>query len=314
MLFRSRWLKSGHHEPGEGRGPLAAFTRGFERLFDAISNGYASVQVKVLRVRWLMLAMSVLLLCAAMSVIPLHLVSTEYAPQEDDGQFQLSLTLPVGTSLAVTNEVTLQMESLLASVKDIVSVYSSVGSGGGPNASTNTSNLTIEATEKNKRDRSLDDIMAEVRTKAKLLPDTNARTTVSNPLSGGSNSIGIDILGDDLPTLSELGNRIVDVAKEVNGITNAQNSFQQQQTELRFSVDRDRASAVGVTTTQVSNTLLSCRDSGDWATLVSCFHPDARVTTSWFDGTAEEFAKASKNMMDGHHKKDTQRQIGRAHV
>ena len=59
--------------------------------------------------------------------------------------------------------------------------------------------------------------------------------------------------------------------------------------------------------TQVSNTLLSCRDSGDWATLVSCFHPDARVTTSWFDGTAEEFAKASKNMMDGHHKKDTQR-------
>lgn len=59
--------------------------------------------------------------------------------------------------------------------------------------------------------------------------------------------------------------------------------------------------------TQVSNTLLSCRDSGDWATLVQCFHPDARVSTSWFDGTAEEFAKASQNMMDGHHPKDTQR-------
>ena len=61
--------------------------------------------------------------------------------------------------------------------------------------------------------------------------------------------------------------------------------------------------------TQVSNTLLSCRDSGDWATLVSCFHPDARVTTSWFDGTAEEFAKASQNMMAGHHEKDTQRHM-----
>ena len=58
---------------------------------------------------------------------------------------------------------------------------------------------------------------------------------------------------------------------------------------------------------ETSNVLLSCRDAGDWSRLVNCFHPDARVTTSWFDGTAEEFAKASQNMMAGHHKKDTQR-------
>jgi hypothetical protein len=58
---------------------------------------------------------------------------------------------------------------------------------------------------------------------------------------------------------------------------------------------------------EVSNTLLSARDAPDWDRLAQCFHPDARVTTSWFDGTAAEFARQSRTMMHGHHPNDTQR-------
>jgi len=50
-----------------------------------------------------------------------------------------------------------------------------------------------------------------------------------------------------------------------------------------------------------------CRDSGDWSGLAACFLPDARVTTSWFNGTAREFAEQSSRMMAGHHAGDTQR-------
>jgi hypothetical protein len=60
---------------------------------------------------------------------------------------------------------------------------------------------------------------------------------------------------------------------------------------------------------EVSHTLLSSRDAPDWNRLAQCFHPDARVTTSWFNGTAAEFAGQAKNMMDGHHPADTQRHI-----
>ena len=52
---------------------------------------------------------------------------------------------------------------------------------------------------------------------------------------------------------------------------------------------------------------LCARDTGDWARLVQCFLPEARVTTSWFDGTARDFAAQSRNMMGGHHPTDTQR-------
>jgi hypothetical protein len=56
-----------------------------------------------------------------------------------------------------------------------------------------------------------------------------------------------------------------------------------------------------------STTAAHCRDAGDWPGLAACFLPDARVTTSWFNGTAREFAERSSRMMAGHHPGDTQR-------
>jgi hypothetical protein len=60
---------------------------------------------------------------------------------------------------------------------------------------------------------------------------------------------------------------------------------------------------------EVLTIALCARDTPDWDRLVQCFHPDARVTTSWFDGTAREFAVQSKRMMEGHHPSDTQRHM-----
>lgn len=58
---------------------------------------------------------------------------------------------------------------------------------------------------------------------------------------------------------------------------------------------------------QVSNTLLSARDDADWEKLAQCFHPDAHVKTSWFDGTAQGFAEAARKRMESRHSNDTQR-------
>jgi hypothetical protein len=60
---------------------------------------------------------------------------------------------------------------------------------------------------------------------------------------------------------------------------------------------------------EVSTLSFCCRDTGDWDRLAECFDPQAPITTSWFNGTAREFAEQSKNMMEGHHPGDTQRHM-----
>lgn len=60
---------------------------------------------------------------------------------------------------------------------------------------------------------------------------------------------------------------------------------------------------------EVSTVSFCCRDTGDWDRLAQCFDPDAPITTSWFSGSAREFAAQSRNMMEGHHPGDTQRHM-----
>jgi len=40
-----------------------------------------------------------------------------------------------------------------------------------------------------------------------------------------------------------------------------------------------------------------CRDQRDFAGMVGCYVPNAPVRTSWFDGTVEDFAEASRRKM-----------------
>jgi len=50
-----------------------------------------------------------------------------------------------------------------------------------------------------------------------------------------------------------------------------------------------------------------CRDRGDWDALVDCFHADAHIVNSWFEGNAHEFIAGSRNMMRGHDPGDSQK-------
>lgn len=46
------------------------------------------------------------------------------------------------------------------------------------------------------------------------------------------------------------------------------------------------------------------RDQGDWQSLLSCYTEDARVRTTWFDGSAADFVEASERMAGrGRHSK-----------
>lgn len=40
-----------------------------------------------------------------------------------------------------------------------------------------------------------------------------------------------------------------------------------------------------------------CRDQRDWQGLVECYVPNAHIRTTWFDGTIEDFAEASRRKM-----------------
>ena len=51
------------------------------------------------------------------------------------------------------------------------------------------------------------------------------------------------------------------------------------------------------------------RDTGDWDAIRDCFHSDAKLTTSWFTGTVEEFIAGSKKMKIIRHEGESQKHV-----
>jgi len=244
-MLASRWLKHREHAAHQGLG--ARFANAWEAGFDRVAGRYLRVLGWGLRHRPVVLAVTGLVFCASLSVLPLKLVGSEYAPQEDDNQFSASLQMPVGSSLNVTNEAALQMEELLQQVPEVHNVYTRVGG--------NSANLSVELIEKSQRSRSLPEILSAVRGLAASIPDANVQTSVQNPLGGGGGFTAITVMGDDLSVLSQIATQMSEVAQQVPGVAGVRSNFQSQQPELRYTVDRAQAAALGVSAGQVASTL-----------------------------------------------------------
>ena len=84
-----------------------------------------------MRLRWVVLAASVLVVGAVVSLVPLGFIPTEYAPDEDDSNFSVNMQTPPGTSLQATDDAAHQMEAGLQSIPEVQYVFTSVSGGGG---------------------------------------------------------------------------------------------------------------------------------------------------------------------------------------
>lgn len=254
-MLASRWLKQREEESTNPLGRLwGGVAQRWERGFDALSDGYARTLGRVLRVRLAVVGLAVIAVGFSVWLPLTNKIGVEYAPQEDDGQFTAQLTLPTGSSLASLDEAARMLEAKVLKIPEVESVYTSVGGGQGGFVGGNAS-LTIVVGEKSHRKRSIEAIMAEVRGFARQIPEATVRTSVQNPLPGGRSFIGINLLGDDLATLGGLSEQVIKVAQDTPGIASATSSFQAQQAEVRFSVDRERASAAGISASQAASAL-----------------------------------------------------------
>src|SRR6185503_6341667 len=111
-------------EPKPMRGPLGAFFRGFNKVFDVTTNGY--VAVSRLLVRRAIVTIGIVGIVVAGALLFAKAIPAGFIPDEDQGIFGVNLQLPPGASLARTSEVLKKVEEILAKT-DGVESYQTIG-------------------------------------------------------------------------------------------------------------------------------------------------------------------------------------------
>src|SRR5579871_194622 len=254
-MLASRWLK---HE-GEAKGIMGRIGQWWDARFDRFAHFASSLVPLAVRVRWLVALGGIGAIVAIAALVQFHVVGTEYAPQEDDNQFTVVISTAPGTSIAAIDAASQQMEAALRQMPEISSIFASVNAAGtGPSANGSpNANISVQVVPKNQRQRSIFDMMNQVRAIGRTIPGATVRAQAPSPLpgGGGGTSLAINVSGTDLVTLNQVVAQVQDAVSQVPGVVDVYNSSLTSNPEVHVQLDRARMGQLGVTSTAVSNAL-----------------------------------------------------------
>ncbi|MDK9701114.1 MAG: efflux RND transporter permease subunit, partial [bacterium] len=198
-------------------------------------------------------------------------IGTEFFPDQDEGQFNVNIKLPVGTGVEETDKATRQVEEILRkevpeaeTMTSEVGVPSARGGGfGGRNSGSHAANIRVALKPIHDRDRDVFQIIKEVRPKVNRIPGALVTINQSGLLKflmnfGSSAPIVVEIIGYDLETGSKLAQVIAGIVRETLGATDVQVSREENLPELRVRIDREKAGILGISAGQIANTINTC--------------------------------------------------------
>ncbi len=190
-----------------------------------------------------------------------QMLGTNLLPEMDEGGFILDYIMPAGSSLAETNRVLQHVTEILHSIPEVENTSRRTGLQLGLAAVTeaNTGDFTVKL--KQKRSRSVWDVMDEVRNRVKATePELDIELTQVlqdniNDLSNAPEPIQVKIYSDDATLLNQLGPRVADAISKIDGVVDVENGIDNTISgpATNFQVDPTVASRLGFTPAEVSD-------------------------------------------------------------
>jgi CzcA family heavy metal efflux pump len=208
---------------------------------------------------------------ALVSIVLIKFIGTEFFPDQDEGQFTVTVKLPVGTRSDETDKFTRQVEQVLqANVPEVQDIITDVGvpsanSGNlfGRNSGSHAASIQVALVAEDQRKRSVTEIIQAVRPKLMSIPGASIFVSPGGLLRfllnfGSTAPIDIEIRGFDLDKGSALAKEVAQIVRATQGATDVQVSREDNLPELRIKIDRDRAGILGISAAQIANTINTC--------------------------------------------------------
>jgi HAE1 family hydrophobic/amphiphilic exporter-1 len=246
----------------ERRGIMAKAYGWSERMLNGMDNGYSRIIHKALVHRPTVIGLGTAAVVAAVLILPT--IGFELMPQADEGEVSVTAELPVGTRVERAQDVALRLESMLPElVPEMQEIIAQAGGGGFFGGGANRTNITLRLTPKDQRERSSEQIARDLsRQLASVIPGVVVTTRASGGnsqmnriMGGGDSRLSLEIRGDDLNIAKSLAQEAKNVMDRVGEVRNARVGRDEGRPELAIQVDRPKAALLGLSVTQVADSI-----------------------------------------------------------
>jgi HAE1 family hydrophobic/amphiphilic exporter-1 len=184
--------------------------------------------------------------------VPLNfMVGRDWIPPDDQGELQVMLNLPEGSSLEATTKISTDIANRIGALKGIEFVNPYVHEG----AVTSHSHIYVKLVDLSKRRFSNLDAAAELRKICATYNNLRCRVMIPSALGGGENFFPVQalVLGPDFGQVASVAKEAAARLRTVHGLTDVDTSVSINSPELAVKIDRQRASDLGVRAADVGN-------------------------------------------------------------
>ena len=243
---------------------FAAFIHGADATITWMGRTYARVIHVALGMRYVLLV--VFFAGLAATVWMYRHVPTGFIPQEDQGFLMVIVQAPPGSSLAYTTALADRAQAIIGTDPDIEGAFSITGfsfSGGASNAGM----MFVRAKptdERRGKGHSAADIVARLSPKLQQLmfvPNGGMVAIIQPPAVSGVGSFGgfqfmlQDQGNNSLADLDRVAHQIVNQSRQTKDLTGLITTFSANDPQVLVTIDRDKAKAMNVPLSQITNTL-----------------------------------------------------------
>ncbi|AMD59623.1 efflux RND transporter permease subunit [Agrobacterium sp. CMT1] len=245
-MLASRMLKEGLKEP---TGPLAWFGNVFASTYKSTLSACLNNPLIVIVVA---------LIFSGLSWIAFGMIQSELTPREDRASIMMRVTAPQGVSLEYTRDQLQRIEENLQPLRDsgeIRNIYSITGM----NGSSNTGFMVLTLAPWADRDRTQNQIAADVTSAANKVPALRGNAMQPNSLRirGAGNGLQMAMVGSNYAALTEATQKLLLSMEESGLFDTPRFDNEPNQAQISVSIDRERASDLGIDITGLSRAMQS---------------------------------------------------------
>lgn len=256
-MLSAKYLNNSHGKAATSR--LGRLWEHWNGKFDRATERYGTFLSYALEHRGKVMLIAAALFIGSLALTPF--LGSSFIPDSDSGELTVSADVDPGMTPEAVGAVADQMADTIRSLPEVTMTYA--------NSDNSSINILTKLTDKGQRKRSDNDIIADLRQKLDGMTGVQVSVSKKSGMSGGK-PVSLVIQGPSLDKLAELAEQVEQMVASTPGAVDVTSSYEAGKPDVQIVVNRDQASDLGVSTSNIASTLQTMFNG----TVVSQFKED----------------------------------------
>ena len=216
----------------------------WNRGMHSLERGYERILGWSLKHLWVNVLIAILLTVSA--VLLLRTLGGEFIPKSNGDFISVYVELPPGTTLAETDEITLDIETVLKNSPEVKDVLTKIGT----NEGINYAELLVVLPQNHKKH------VLEVNDELRSVLDGKFPGVIRQQMIAGDGAdINVEIFGTEKEVLTKITNQVKDIVDNIPGLVETKSTARTGKPGITFIPDRNLLKDHGVTVAEIGQVL-----------------------------------------------------------